>query len=274
MGRPRIYKINENYFEKIDSNNKAYVLGFIYADGCVYNNYLSICLSNKDVEILNFIKKELNYDGKIYEHYSKIKDKKYVGLSISSKKIVNDLIKLGIIRNKTYLSKELPSYNKLYEGAFLRGFFDGDGSIYSNNNRGFLEYTIAFSGNLCVLNQIKIILKDYKISSSNVRHRHNNDESCMLEIRGNINIEKIYNLFYNISEFHLKRKKERFDNFKIMINKLKKRKLDNIKILEIEKLYCSGIKQFQIANIKNMPKSSVRSVIQRFRKNGKFTEIY
>ena len=268
MGRPRKYNLNENYFEKINSNNKAYILGFIYADGCVYKNYLRIWLSDKDIEILEFIKLELNYEGKIYNHYSKIKNKKYVGLSISSKKIVNDLIKLGVIRNKTYLSKELPVYDKKYEGTFLRGFFDGDGSIYSNNNRGYDEYTICFSNNISVLNQIKNILINYEISSCNIRHRYNSDESCMLEIRGNINIEKICKLLYSDGEFYLKRKEERFSNFLLMLNKLTKKNLSNDKINEIKTLYCSGMKQFQIANINNMPKSSVRTVIQRLRKYG------
>lgn len=268
MGRPRKYSLNEDYFKKIDSNNKAYILGFIYADGSVYNNYLSVGLSAKDVEILNFIKSELNYGGEIYNHHKKINDKKYKILSVSSKKIVNDLIKLGVIKNKTYLSKELPFYDKKYEGAFLRGFFDGDGSIYSNNNRGILEYTAAFSGNLSVLNQVKTILSDSNISCSNIRHRHNNDESCMLEIRGNINIEKFYKLLYNNAEFYLKRKKERFDKFNLMLTSLNRRNLSDDDISEIKQLYISGMKQFEIANMKKMPKSSVRNVIQRLRKYG------
>lgn len=47
-----MYKINENYFEKIDSENKAYWIGFISADGNVYKNKLSIELNNKDDELL------------------------------------------------------------------------------------------------------------------------------------------------------------------------------------------------------------------------------
>jgi hypothetical protein len=267
MGRPRKYLLNQNYFENIDSENKAYILGFIYADGSIYKNYLSIKISQKDNEILNFIKNELNYSGIIRQY--KINNNDYVDLTISSNKIICDLIKLGVIKNKTYLSKELPTYNKKYETAFIRGFFDGDGSIYSNNNRGYSEYTICFSGNINILNQIKIILNNYEISSSKIRHRYNNDNSCMLEIRGNKNIEKIYNLFYNNAEFYLKRKKERFNNFMLMLSKLSRRNLSNKIINEIKELYCLGIKQIKIAEIKNMPNGSIKSVIQRLREYGK-----
>jgi len=268
MGRPRKYSLNEKYFENIDSDDKAYILGFIYADGCITKNYLSFVLAGKDIEILEYIKSKISYSGPLYNFISR--NRNYVGLTVSSKKISNDLINLGIIRNKTYLSKELPLYNKKYEGAFLRGFFDGDGSIYSNSNRGYVEYTVCYSGNKSVLNQVKNILSNYKISSSNIRHRHDNDESCMLEIRGNVNIEKIYNLFYNNnSDFYLKRKKERFNNFKLMLNKLTRRNLSDEQINDIKLLYVSGMKQVEISKIKEMPKSSIRGVIQRLRKHGK-----
>ena len=59
MARPRKYTLNENYFEEIDSSNKSYILGFIYADGSINkkNNSLTICLSEKDKDVLKFIKK-------------------------------------------------------------------------------------------------------------------------------------------------------------------------------------------------------------------------
>ena len=81
MGRPRKYSLNEDYFENINSNNKAYILGFIYADGSIYGNYLSIRVSAKDVEILNYIKFELGYGGNIRDYI--IKNNNYVELTIS-----------------------------------------------------------------------------------------------------------------------------------------------------------------------------------------------
>ena len=99
MGRPRIIKLNEDYFEKIDSSNKAYILGFLYADGSVYGTTLSLALAIKDIEIIKFIVEELEFGGKL--KIFKVNDLDYVKLSITSKKIVNDLEKLGVIKNKT-----------------------------------------------------------------------------------------------------------------------------------------------------------------------------
>jgi len=271
MGRPRTYNLNENYFNIIDNSEKAYILGFIYADGCVYGNYLTIGLSNKDIEILEHIKKCLEYGGKIYNRCDKKTNKSYSILSICSKNIVNSLIDLGVVRNKTYISKELPMYDKKFEWAFLRGFFDGDGSIYINMRKDraqTIEYTICFSGNLSVLTQLKNILYEYNISSSNIRNRHDTEESCMLEIRGSINIEKMFTLMYD-DGFFLKRKKELFDNFNIMLTTLTKRRLSDDTKNEILRLYNLKIRQSEIANILNLPKSSVRGAIQRLKKYGK-----
>jgi DNA-binding MarR family transcriptional regulator len=91
----------------------------------------------------------------------------------------------------------------------------------------------------------------------------------MLEIRGNNNIEKIYGLMYEDDGFYLKRKKNKFNDFNNMLTTLTKRNLSNKIIDDILEYYNMKIKQSEIANILKIPKSSVRTVIQRLRKNGK-----
>lgn len=268
MGRPRKYTLNEDFFNIINTNDKAYILGFIYADGSIYKNYLSIKLAKKDQEILEYIKLNIDYNGVIREY--NVNSKKYVDLTICSKKIVNDLIKHGILYNKTYLSENLPLVEEKYIKSLLLGIFDGDGSIYRNiRNGGLYEYTVNFSNNKSVLNHIKKILLKWNISSSNIRRRYDNDFSCMLDIRGNLNIEKIKDLLYNESNFYLKRKKNRFNDFTSSLNLLKRRYLSEIVVNNIKNHYLNDLKQIEISKIEKIPYSTVRTVIQRLRKNGK-----
>lgn len=63
----RQLKLNEHYFDKIDTLEKAYILGFICADGWVSNNsnVLGFTIHNKDKEVLHFIKEELESEAPI-----------------------------------------------------------------------------------------------------------------------------------------------------------------------------------------------------------------
>lgn len=273
VGRKRIYNLNEEYFSNIDDNKKAYIVGFIYADGSINDNYLHIRLSEKDICVLKHIKNELSYDGPIRKY--NVRHNSYVDLTISSSKIINDLKNIGIVKNKTYISKTLPKIDGKYFNYLLLGFFDGDGSIYSNmrkNKNNIIEYTVNFSSNYNVLSQIKKYLYNMNISSSQIRFRRDNDISCMLDIRGSINIENIYNILYNPKpNFYLKRKYDIFEEFKINLNNIERRKYNISFINVVKKLYNLGIKQKEISLELNKPYSSIRSIIQRLRKDGQIT---
>lgn len=132
-------ELKENYFEVIDTPNKAYILGFIFADGNVYKNQLSIEIHVRDIELLYFIKRELNTINKI--SYRKRENTELVCLRVVSEKICSDLGKYGVVPNKTYLTKHLPNIEEELLPHFLRGLVDGDGWI-SKTPQGY--YKIGF----------------------------------------------------------------------------------------------------------------------------------
>lgn len=121
----RKFKCDDNYFENINTSNKAYILGFIAADGCVLdNNTLQITIKKDDIEILNFIKKELQYEGSFA-----INREIYISLRVKSKKICQDLSKYFIVPRKTKILKFPTNINPIFYKDYIRGYFDGDGSI-------------------------------------------------------------------------------------------------------------------------------------------------
>ena len=141
--------LKEDYFENINTEAKAYLLGFITADGSVlYRNrksatgVLSLSVKSSDIEIINLLKTELNCESKI--GYNKRKDKECVSISISSTKLVKSLEKYGVVPNKTY------KLNKIYTNFednellihYLRGLIDGDGCISFNKekNKSFIYF--------------------------------------------------------------------------------------------------------------------------------------
>lgn len=131
------YSFNENYFEDVDCEHKAYWLGYICADGTIYEKtstdsaILKIEMKKDDEEIAQKIKEDLDsnhptkyYGNKLYPNYQSAR------LVLRSNKMIQDLHNFGIGAKKS-LTLEFPNkmVNNKYVGAFIRGYFDGDGSI-------------------------------------------------------------------------------------------------------------------------------------------------
>lgn len=142
-GGQRRYFLNENYFENIDCEDKAYWLGFMLADGCVKSNsnHVVLNLSSIDESHLSKFINSLDSNYKI----SKQKNEGTFGMSavtITSEKLANSLRKKGIIAN----NKKLFCVDKLLERHFWRGVVDGDGCIYLGYNGKCPQINISLVG--------------------------------------------------------------------------------------------------------------------------------
>lgn len=128
-------KFNDHIFDKIDSEEKAYWLGFLYADGNVASksNNIELSLSSKDISHLEKFNKFLNNSSKIKISKVKGKGKEYerCRIVITSKHLKNTLITLGCIPKKSCIltfpkETQVPKYLRK---DFIRGYIDGDGCI-------------------------------------------------------------------------------------------------------------------------------------------------
>lgn len=123
--------VNVDFFKRW-SPEMAYVLGYFAADGCMCINprgskYVSF--SSTDYEILEKVKRILESRHKISIKKSNNKNwKPSFVLQIGSREMYNDLIQLGFMPNKEFRLK-LPQMPKKYIRHFIRGYFDGDGSV-------------------------------------------------------------------------------------------------------------------------------------------------
>lgn len=126
---------NENYFTTIDSPNKAYLLGFITADGAIIGKYSSSCaieVHEKDKALIEFAQKEINPNATITKCFSEKKHN--YRINFSSKQMCQDLEKYGIVPNKSKIIEAIPEdlipSNLLR--YYFRGLIDGDGCIHNN----------------------------------------------------------------------------------------------------------------------------------------------
>lgn len=155
--RKRRYALNENYFHDIDNEEKAYFLGLLMADGYVTRNLntVTITLQEGDVSVLRKLADVLNYQRNL--SYRNNEDKKSTySISISSKRICQDLVYHGVSPKKSgkeILPETIPS--KLIK-HFIRGFMDGDGHLsYIRSN----EFTLC-SKSINILYSIRDYLED------------------------------------------------------------------------------------------------------------------
>lgn len=208
----KISNCNENYFENIDGPNKAYLLGFITADGAVTGkrnyepNTCSIEVKDTDADILLFARQEINPDAKLIDCYYNKKTNKKV--SFSSKKLCDDLKKYGVVKNKSKIIKEVPIdlIPKNLLPFYFRGLIDGDGCIHKNGAvsiySGSKDFIISIQKTLCKEANVKQ-LGIYKGTSYFISWSSKTDR------------EKIYNYLYKDKlekTYYYKRKHDRLFN--------------------------------------------------------------
>lgn len=135
-------KINQNFFDNIDTEAKAYFLGFLIADGNIFQTKqglynLSLEINKRDEKILWELKELLNADSKISYRTRLTGD--FAKICIGSNHLCNSLMKYGVIPQKTKKLLQLPKIKSDLEKHFLRGLIDGDGSIYFHIDKKSLK---------------------------------------------------------------------------------------------------------------------------------------
>ena len=195
-GNKQGYPRDEFYFNKIDTEEKAYWLGFLYADGCVHSNNYEISVNITDKEHIEKFKTAI----KAFNHnITEIQDKRFQNaktlyqFSIKDKQLHQDLIKWGCIPQKSLLINKIPNIPRDYVSHFLRGYFDGDGSLHYL--RGTNNYRISFVGTKDFLNDIQKELQTNVSLQSNIAGK-----AYVLQIAGRRQIERILNYLYNNSK--------------------------------------------------------------------------
>lgn len=206
-------KFNEHIFDQIDSEEKAYWLGFIFADGYISSSPLreevksvyqfEISLGIKDIEHLNKFKKFIEFKKDI------ITDNSRCRFIVANKHLWTTLNELGCTPNKS-LSLKFPNIPQNLVKHFIRGYFDGDGCISRHVHNTCVTPHIELLGTKQMLEHVLL----YSGISAKYKHdiRHS-EETWSLEWTKDLGIEFI-NYLYNNCSIYLNRKYELYQFFK------------------------------------------------------------
>lgn len=205
----RKYNLNEHYFDNIDTPNKAYIIGMLWADGSnnLKNHTVEISLQECDKSILIDIANELESDRPLqfYDYNSRNPNhSNQYRLSVNSKYMSNVLNNLGMVQNKS-LHLEFPTWihEDLYS-HFIRGYMDGDGWISKNPKaprieiigtetfcEGLSEYIYAQFGIKCAVRK---------------RYINSNSPARQLDFGGRLQVKRFLDSVYRDADLYLERK--------------------------------------------------------------------
>lgn len=213
-------------------SKEAWMLGFMYADGCITdNNSIIINIATKDIDTLEKLKVLISKDVNIKTRQSGIYFSSRI--EIRSKELANYFKDLGCIPRKS-LVLTFPNINQVpveLQSHFIRGYFDGDGSICYRESRN--EAKINFKGTELFLNELRNILLNIGCTCS--IYKQNNSKIWNLDITGYNNIIMFLEFMYKESQedIRMDRKYNKALNIFITIEKLRKKKNKFNKILSI-----------------------------------------
>lgn len=206
----RKYTLNDSFFKTIDTQEKAYVLGFLAADGNVnpdkYGCEIRICLHQRDKDVLEKINNVWDSTYPVRIHRSTElsgfpgTNREQVKLSIRSSQFQIDLAKYGIIPNKTAVLR-YPIIPDGMDRHFLRGFLDGDGHI-TNQEFGWVT-------NPNMANDLQKICMKHGFPELR-RYRIKDSSDC---VKGGPKFHHLIKWMFEDATICLQRKKERFDKF-------------------------------------------------------------
>lgn len=217
-----IYIPNENFFDIIDTEENAYFLGLMYADGNNYikhNNYeVSIKLQAQDKIILEKFRDLISPNSIIKIATDKSTLNLHYKLKINSKKISNQLFNLGCMPNKSLVLQFPDFINDKLLNHFIRGYSDGDGCIYNkiSTKTGYINYCWQLTSTIMFNTYIKNLLEQ-KLQihfSQSLSCPKTNNITTTLSVGGNIQVMKALDWLYKDATIYLPRKYDKYIEFK------------------------------------------------------------
>lgn len=225
----RIYDIDDYFFKDIDTEEKAYALGFWCADGNVQvmenGSYrLSVTQVEQDLDILEKLKKALKYTNPSYciTEPNGNRKRKYC-MNIYNRRLVSDIMRQGCPINKSLtlvFPKSVPEHLLHH---FIRGYFDGDGCIWCGKPHLFTSPTtgktkfifntkFTFTGSLYFIPELQeYLIKKLGFNKTKLNRSSSKPNTCTMEYSGIKQCKKLYDYMYKDATIFGKRKKAKFE---------------------------------------------------------------
>ena len=212
--------LKEDYFETIDTEEKAYFLGLLLTDGnvhippsgsCQRQASISLCLDEKDQYMIERFKEVIKTDTEIIKDNRPQKSNTCT-VAFRSDKMAEDLAKYGVVPRKS-TNSYLPKIDPELEHHMIRGILDGDGSVQARIDKttGKFIHSVGFSGTERLMTDIRDNMVEKLDVNENSVYNYKDKQLSMITWGAKDDIQSIYHNLYDDSNIHLSRKKEKFE---------------------------------------------------------------
>lgn len=200
---------NEDIFSIIDTEEKAYWLGFLYADGSIIDkgkrHAVEFALKEEDEYHVIAFKEFMGTTAPIKKRIVKLNDQSYISyrIVIHNIKIVNDLINKGCTPNKsltlTFPDETIVPSHLLHH--FMRGYFEGDGTLIIRKDGQMVLEVLGTKDFLLVVRE--------KFNLPNTKFYHHG-KAYGTRHSGNRRCKQFLEQIYKDASIYLKRKYEKY----------------------------------------------------------------
>lgn len=225
------YSLNEHYFDNIDCDEKAYWLGFLFADGAISNNTIHFGQSKDRVNSVISFKKAIKLTKDIQITQPKVGNTFY-SCQFVSKHMANKLKEYGCVPKKSLLISFNPNIvPSIYMNSFIRGYFDGDGCIWEGKRKIMLitdkecksgkreriihNVKFTITGNYEFINALQDYMYKqlgFRKTKLNFSKAKTEKHICTMEYSGRQQIKSFYNYIYNNARVYEESKRKKFEN--------------------------------------------------------------
>ena len=260
-------------FKKIDTEAKAYFLGLLYADGYNLSKYntVGITLHNQDLDILKKIKNTFKIEQKIYN----IKSRNHSRLTLANKELSHIFYNYGVVDKKSYIIKfpredQVPNHLLPH---FIRGYFDGDGSIWKRKNRPKdIGMTICGGGKDLIEGIYNFFTKNEIKCKIRIKTKGYTQDFYYLDFHSNPPILLALKLMYKDATIYLDRKYNKYIEYLDYYNNITLLSKSGPKIKKRnwpKKIFCA----LDLAKLNNISRPHAQFEITRALKNDKIEYI-
>lgn len=246
----RKYFHDINFFEQIDTEEKAYWLGFMFADGYIVNNEnnygeddFGLTLAEDSLDCLEKFKSSLKATNPIRSDTSKAKGQTQYKLVIRSQKTVNDLISHGCVKQKSLILEPPKGVPQELIKHFIRGFFDGDGSLTrcQSKDGSSINFTINITSTFLMISWIYEIL-----GKGNIFPEKRRENTWYYSLGGNLQVLNFCHYIYDDATIWMDRKYARYQELLHKYSESQGIKCQTVMVTVVQQLCGTILKSQQI----------------------------